>query len=134
MPDVPITIGGREYAVSCQEGEEHYLRSAAELLDTEASALSAQIGQLPEARMLLMAGLMLADKTAGADDQVKALQSKAASLEAELNALRAAPAQTEQVEVRVEVPVLPEGLVEQMTTLAERAEALAGQVEEKVPG
>lgn len=130
MPEVTISIGGREYAVSCQEGEEHYLMSAAALLDTEATALTAQIGQLPEARMLLMAGLMLADKTAGADDQVKSLQSKAAALEAELNAQRSAPAQTE--EVRVEVPVLPDGLFEQLTTLAERAEALAGQVEEKV--
>ena len=40
------------------------MTAAAALLDAEATELSAQIGRLPEQRMLLMAGLMLADKMA----------------------------------------------------------------------
>ena len=36
MPDVDITIGGRTFQVSCQEGEEHFLRGAAQMLDAEA--------------------------------------------------------------------------------------------------
>ena len=71
MTEVKVAIGGREFGVACQEGEEHYLHSAAAMLDTEASALSAQIGRLPESRMLLMAGLMLADKTAGMEEQLR---------------------------------------------------------------
>ena len=65
MPEVTINIGGRPFAVACQEGEEHYLRTAAKLLDDEAQVLANQAGRMPEARMLLMAGLMLADKHAG---------------------------------------------------------------------
>ena len=68
MPEVEIIIGGRSFDVSCQEGEEHYLQAAAKMLDEEAAVLNAQIGRIPEARMLLMAGLMLADKTAGMQD------------------------------------------------------------------
>jgi cell division protein ZapA len=64
MPHVEIAIGGRTFEVACQEGEEHFLHSAAAMLNDEASHMSAQIGRMPEARMLLMAGLMLADKTA----------------------------------------------------------------------
>ncbi|HAW47492.1 MAG TPA: cell division protein ZapA, partial [Roseovarius sp.] len=64
MPEVTIEIDGRTFEVACQEGEESYLRFAAKLLDEEAAVLSAQVGRVPEARMLLMAGLMLADKTA----------------------------------------------------------------------
>ena len=35
MPNVPIKIGGREFEVACQEGEEAFLQSAAKLLDDE---------------------------------------------------------------------------------------------------
>ena len=28
MPEVTIEIGGRQFEVACQDGEEHYLRSA----------------------------------------------------------------------------------------------------------
>jgi len=62
MPEIKVSIGGREFEVACQPGEEHFLKSAAQLLDNEATVLSSQIGRLPEARMLLMSGLMLADK------------------------------------------------------------------------
>ncbi|MEC8042072.1 MAG: cell division protein ZapA, partial [Pseudomonadota bacterium] len=46
MPEVEIHIGGRAFEVSCQEGEEHFLQSAAKMLDNEASVLSQQIGRL----------------------------------------------------------------------------------------
>ena len=82
MPEVTINIGGRPFQVACQEGEEHFLQAAAGLLDNEAASLMDQIGRLPESRMLLMAGLMLADKAAGADDQMKALEDKVAQQQA----------------------------------------------------
>lgn len=77
MPEVKVSIGSREFDVSCQEGEERYLRAAAQYLDNEATALIGQIGRLPESRMLLMAGLMLADKTAGLEDQLRAAEDRA---------------------------------------------------------
>ena len=131
MPDVIILIGGREFSVSCQEGEEHYLKSAAELLNTEASALTAQIGQLPETRMLLMAGLMLADKTAGTEDRVKELQGQVAGLQSEIEQLKSAPRPEPE---KIEVPVIPEIVTDSLAALAERAEGLAAKVEEKVAG
>ena len=71
MADITIAIGGREFEVACKDGEEHFLRSAAAMLDVEASALNDALGRMPETRMLLMAGLMLADKTASLEDQLK---------------------------------------------------------------
>jgi len=129
MPEVVIHIGGREFAVACQEGEEHYLNSAAEMLDAEASSLAAQIGRLPEARMLLMSGLMLADKTAGMEDQLKVAQDRLAAVEAELEQARSAsPAAAE----RVEVEVIPDIVTDSMGQIADRAEALAAEIEQKV--
>ena len=129
MPDVIISIGGRDFSVSCQAGEEHYLQSAAAMLDSEATALTAQIGQLPEPRMLLMAGLMLADKTAGLEDRLKDLQAKFASLEVENAQLKNAPKPEAE---RIEVPVIPEIVTDSLSELAARAESLAEKVEEKV--
>ncbi len=128
MPEVTIHIGGRGFEVSCQEGEESYLHAAAKLLDDEAQVLSNQIGRMPEARMLLMAGLMLADKSAAADDRVKSVEAKLADMEAELNRLRNAPPPEPE---RVEVAVVPPSVTDTLAELAARAEALASVVEEK---
>ncbi|NBC95631.1 MAG: cell division protein ZapA, partial [Deinococcus-Thermus bacterium] len=76
MPDVKITVGGKEFTVACREGEEDYLRTAAAMLDREATALTDQIGKLPESRMLLMAGLMLADRTAAYEERARIAESQ----------------------------------------------------------
>ncbi|MEM6306237.1 MAG: cell division protein ZapA [Pseudomonadota bacterium] len=127
MPEVQITIGGRSFDVACQEGEENYLFSAAKMLDDEAQVLSDQVGRLPEARMLLMAGLMLADKTASVEDKVNEVRAELAEREAELAGLRNAAMEPE----RIEVPVVPQQVVDTLAELAARAEALAAEVEEK---
>lgn len=135
MPELEILIGGRSFEVACQEGEEHYLQAAADMLNTEASALIAQTGRIPEARMLLMAGLMLADRTAGVedrlkvqDDEIEALKAENERLKTSLEAAQNRPAPPPE---RVEVPVVPSSVTDTLAELAARAESLAAQVEEK---
>ncbi len=121
MPEVSISIGGRSFDVTCQVGEEVYLEAAAKLLDGEASLLANQVGRMPEARMLLMAGLMLADKTAGLEERLE-------RAEQELVAYRkGGSAPSEVREVRVEI--VPPSVQEALGKAAERAEALADQLE-----
>lgn len=117
MPELTITIGGRAFPVACQEGEEHFLRSAAAMLDAEAQPLVAQMGRLPEAKMLLMAGLMLADKTAAVEDEIRGLKARLAELEA-------------RPETPVEVPVVPPQVTETLAEIAARAEALADRLDD----
>lgn len=69
--------------------------------------------------MLLMAGLMLADKTAS-------LQDRLVTAETELATLRAAPAPAPE---RVEVPVVPDAVVDTLSEIAARAEALADRLD-----
>ena len=128
MPEVSIMIGGRQFEVACQAGEEQYLHSAAKMLDDEAQVLADQTGRMPEARMLLMAGLMLADKAASMEDRVGEVQALLDERDAEIARLKAAPA-AEPERVEVEVPVVPDGLAEALSALAEKSERLAGQVE-----
>lgn len=120
MPEEKIVIGGKEFEVACQPGEEHYLRAAAAMLDAEAAPVVAQMGRIPESRMLLMAGLMLADKTAGQEDELRLLRARITELEAQ-----GTPAPQ-----RIEVPVIPPQVGETLADLAARAEALANRLEE----
>ena len=131
MPEVTINIGGRPFNVACQEGEEHFLQSAAALLDNESKSLMDQIGPLPEARLLLMAGLMLADKHAGSEEQLKQLEDKLAQQEAWIEELQNRP--KPEVE-RIEVAVIPNEVSDTLAELAARAEALADAAEEKLAG
>lgn len=129
MPNVEIRIGGRSFEVACQEGEEPFLEAAARTLDGEASVLMSQGGHLPESRMLLMAGLMLADKTVGVEERLRGMEAKLAEAGARIAELEgAAPPAPE----RIEVPVIPPAVTESLAELAARAEALADQVTEKV--
>ena len=127
MPHVEIAIGGRTFEVACQEGEEHFLQSAAAMLNEEASHMSAQIGRMPEAKMLLMSGLMLADKTAGLEEKVKAADTRMAQLQARIDTLESNPAQA----APVEVAVIPAEVTDAMAQIAARAEALAAEVERR---
>lgn len=123
MPEINIEIGGRTFQVACQTGEEHFLQTAAKLLDNEASVLAEQIGRMPETRMLLMAGLMLADKTAGLEEDLRAAEDRLDAMQRELTALQSAPAQT------VEVAVIPQSVTDSMAELAAQAESLAASLE-----
>lgn len=118
MPDLDIHIGGRTFQVACQPGEEHFLRAAAQMLDTEAQPLIAQMGRLTEARMLLMAGLMLADKAAAIEDEAKGLRARLAEVGGgDPVAAGTAPA------------AVPKAVLDGLTEAAARAETLAATVE-----
>ncbi len=124
MPQVEISIGGRNFEVACQVGEETFLRSAAGMLDAEAQTLSTQIGRMPESRMLLMAGLLLADKTAALEDRLR----EAEKLNSEMSHSIA------RMEARgmpdpVEVPILPSDLADLLEGIAVQSEVLADALE-----
>ncbi|MGO4915089.1 cell division protein ZapA [Pseudogemmobacter sp. W21_MBD1_M6] len=129
MADVDIHIGGRTFSVACQDGEEHFLHSAAKLLDVEADVLLKQVGRIPEARMLLMSGLMLADKTAGLEEQLRQFEAKLTAQAQLIEELRNRPAPAPE---RIEVAVIPDVVTDTMAEIAARAEALAEAMEDRL--
>lgn len=108
MSEVQIRVGGRPFTVACQPGEEKFLESAAKMLDAEASPLVEQLGKMPETQMLLMAGLILADKTAALQEKLKGGKGKGKS-----------------------AAQLPDGLEDRLSGLADQAEAVADKIEKK---
>ncbi|MFV0384125.1 cell division protein ZapA [Paracoccus sp. (in: a-proteobacteria)] len=116
MAEVAFNIGHKEYRLAAQDGEEKLLEHAASVLDAEARQILEQAGRMPEPRLLLLAGLMLADRFV-------TMEARAEKAERLANRLQANPA-------RVEVPVIPPDLKEAMAELAARAESLADRLDE----
>ena len=62
MGKVNVAIGGRTYALLCDDGEEAHITALAAHLQTKADALTTALGTMSESRLLLMAGLQIADE------------------------------------------------------------------------
>ena len=79
MAEVDITINGRSYRISCKDGEEERIKSLSSLINNQVQKLSEKIGQLGEARMILLASLVLLDKS----DEVEKEAEKIISITSE---------------------------------------------------
>lgn len=62
MAQVIITINRREYAISCENGEELRIMKLGRLLDDRAKSLISALGQINENQLLAMVGLLIADE------------------------------------------------------------------------
>lgn len=62
MAEVRLNIVGREYIVTCRDGEEQRLLDLGRMVDTKAREAGGSAGGLNESRQLLFAALLLADQ------------------------------------------------------------------------
>ena len=62
MTELEISIGGRTFLVACDNEEQEKVKEAAALINEEADSIQSQLGRLPEAKMLLLSALMIADR------------------------------------------------------------------------
>jgi len=80
MPLVNVLVNGRAYTVACDEGEEEHVRELGQFLDRRVRELSGSVGQVGDARMLLMAGLVIADELSEALAKVQERENELRSL------------------------------------------------------
>lgn len=73
-----IQINGRRHQVQCGDGEEPRLRRLASYIDGCASKLVQQHGQLPDAKVLLLTSLLVADELSDAYEEIKRLKAQLA--------------------------------------------------------
>jgi cell division protein ZapA len=129
MPDVTIKIGDRPFTVACPAGEESQLEAASSKLNAEAKVLITHSGRVPESQMLLMSGLMLADRAIALEEKLKAAEVEMSSLRQSIE--NKAPEIRTVIE-EVKVTSVPEELLESLAELSARAEAAADDLEEKI--
>ena len=120
MPEVAINIGDKKFTVTCQPGEESELEAAASLLNNEASFLVGEIGQLSEQKLLLMSGLMLADKMTSQSEKLVKIER---ALEEALTKVTALEDNGNSQQVPIE-----NNFLEKLTIITEKAEKLAHKI------
>jgi cell division protein ZapA len=76
MGMVDIQVNGRRHQVQCGDGEEPRLRRLAAYIDSCAGKLVQQHGQLPDAKILLLTSLLVADELSDAYEEVKRLKGQ----------------------------------------------------------
>ncbi len=75
MSEVTVTINKRSYQISCDDGQEDHLRGLARDVDKRVVELVAGMGQIGDQRLLVMAGLLLADEVNEANAEIEGLNA-----------------------------------------------------------
>ncbi|MDT0508043.1 cell division protein ZapA [Novosphingobium sp. MMS21-SN21R] len=110
MSNVNLPIGGRNFAVSCAEGEETHIEMLGRMVEERTRKMS---GAQSETRMLLFAALMLADELHDAHRQAPASASPVEPI------AQATPA-----------PEIDDAIIARVNALAERLEKLGAALEQ----
>jgi len=118
MAQVVVTVNGRAYTMQCNDGEEAHLTDLGELLDSEIDRIKDAVGQVGDVRLLLMGGLVVADKLADALKRIEDLEAQIRSIQASRNG---AVRQGQELE---------ETVVQRLDAAARRLEAMARDAEQ----
>jgi cell division protein ZapA len=71
MGQVSVPVNGRSYAISCDDGQETRIRRLAQYVDAKVNGFVANLGQVGEARLLLLAALTIADELSDANEALE---------------------------------------------------------------
>ena len=122
MGSVQVTVNGRNYAVACDDGQEAHVARLGSYLEQKVGQLVKAVGQVGDARLLVMASLMITDELVDTDQALTQLKS----LVAQGNQAAAVAAPVLQPQPPADESVLAHAL----DTLAGRIEAIAAGLEQ----
>jgi len=71
MPEVVVTVNGRAFQLNVSEGEEPRIRRLAAYVDGKVGDFAKSLGQVGEARLILLAALVIADELSDVNDRVQ---------------------------------------------------------------
>jgi cell division protein ZapA len=86
---VTLEINGRPYVVGCEDGGEAQARALAARIEEKVREIAPEAGAPGEARLILMAALMIADQLNDAEAAVQAAEARAVEFENSLDRLAA---------------------------------------------
>lgn len=115
MAQITVSINNRVYEIACDDGQEEHLARLGTYIDSKVTELSASIGQVGDARLLVMASLLIADELAD-------VYGELADAREALEGTAAATAQPES-------PEMAESLAKNLELLAGRVEDIAARLE-----
>lgn len=80
MSHINVTINGRQYRMACEEGQEARLLRLAESLEARITGLRGRFGEVGDARLTVMAALMVADELTDATTRIQAIEEELEAL------------------------------------------------------
>lgn len=81
MAHVNVSINGRQYRMACEEGQEERLLRLAHNLESRVTDLRGKFGEIGDARLTVMAALMIADELSDAGLRIRRLEEELAALQ-----------------------------------------------------
>ena len=106
MGQVTVDINGRSYEIACDDGQEAHLARLSKYIDKRVAELVDSVGQIGDARLLVMASLLIADELSEVYTEIEELKGDGDA--------PAAPMQLPDLE----------RLAERIESIAERLEAI----------
>jgi len=77
MGQVVVKVNGRDFALSCADGQEPRIRRLAQYVDAKIGEFAKNLGQIGEARLILLAALVIADELSDANEALQQERSRA---------------------------------------------------------
>jgi cell division protein ZapA len=71
MGQVSVTVNGHPYKIACDDGQELRIRRLVQYVDARVGEFVKSIGQVGEARLLLLAALVIADELSDANQALQ---------------------------------------------------------------
>jgi cell division protein ZapA len=71
MAQVVVKVNGRDFALSCPDGQEPRIRRLAQYVDAKVGEFTRTVGQVGEARLVLLAALVIADELSDANEALQ---------------------------------------------------------------
>lgn len=81
MAQVSVTINGRQFRMTCEDGQEEHLEKLTRELDARIGNLRAKFGEIGDTRLTVMAAITVADELAEAGARIKRLEQELAALQ-----------------------------------------------------
>ncbi len=77
MGQVVVKVNGRDFPLSCADGQEPRIRRLAQYVDAKIVEFAKDLGQIGEARLILLAALVIADELSDANEALQQERSRA---------------------------------------------------------
>ena len=81
MGKVTVNINNRTFQIACEDGEEARLKELASFFSRHVDQLQGRFGHIGDARIYVMAGLLIADKLSDALSQIEEIQNDVQQLQ-----------------------------------------------------
>jgi len=122
LAEVTVTINSRQFRMACEDGQEEHLAQLAQKLDARIAALRDKFGEIGDARLTVMAALVMADELLDLTGRLREMEKQLATV------------QSAQGAAADRVNANQAAVVEALSSAAERIESVARKLNQNPGG